>query len=106
MTNQTLESQAREYVYDLKNCASEYGFNNLEGWEFSLVTDVEKTKIEKEYYPTIAAHPAQDALLEFLKLVKSKLLLPLNEEENGFDATSAAHKNIRHLIAFNSKMHR
>ena len=106
MANQTIESQAREYVYDLKNCASEFGFNNQEGWQFSLVTDVEKTRIEKEYYPTISAHPAQEVLFEFLKLVKDKLTLPLNKEEYGFDSSSAVHKNVRHLIAFNPKMHR
>ena len=106
MINRSVESQAREYVYDLKNCASEYGQNTLEGWEFSLVTDIEKTKIEKDYYPTISAHPAQEALFEMLKLVKAKLMLPLNNAEYGFDVNSATHKNIRHLIAFNPKLHR
>ena len=71
-----------------------------------MVTDLEKTKIEKEYYPTISAHPAQEALFEFLKGVKDTLTLPLNKEEYGFDANSSVHKNIRHLIAFNPKMHR
>jgi hypothetical protein len=106
MTNRTVESEVREYVYDLKNCASEFGFNNQEGWQFSLVTDVEKKKIEKEYYPTMSAHPAQEVLFEFLKLVKDRLMLPLNKEEYGFDPNSAVHKNITHLIAFNPKMHR
>jgi len=106
MINKTVEAEAREYVYDLKNCASEFGFNNEEGWQFSLVTDIEKKKIEKEYYPTISAHPAQEALFEFLKLVKTKLMQPLNKEEYGFDHNSTVHKNITHLIAFNPKMHR
>ena len=106
MITRTIESQAREYVYDLKNRASEFGFNNLEGWQFSLVTDLEKTKIEKEYYPTVAANPEQEGLFEFLRLVKGKLLLPLNKQEYGFDADSSDHKNLRHLIAFNPKMRR
>lgn len=106
MINRTVESQAREYVYDLKNCASEFGQNTLDGWEFSLVTDVEKAKIEKDYYPTVSAHPEQEALFELLKLVKGKLMLPLNHAEYGFDADSTTHKNIRHLIAFNPKLHR
>jgi hypothetical protein len=106
MIDRTVESQAREYVYDLKNCASEFGQNTLDGWEFSLVTDVEKKKIEKDYYPTISAHPAQEALFELLKLVKEKLKLPLNNVEYGFDINSATHKNITHLIAFNPKLHR
>src|ERR1700761_83801 len=106
MRNKTVEAEAREYVYDLKNCASEFGFNNQDGWQFSLVTDVEKKKIEKEYYPTMSAHPAQETLFEFLKLVKSRMLLPVNKEEYGFDPASAKHKDITHLIAFNPKMHR
>jgi len=106
MVNKSIESQAREYVYDLKNCASEYGQNTLEGWEFSLVTDAGKTKIEKDYYPTISAHPAKELLFEMLTLVKSKLMLPLSNAENSFDINSADHKNVAHLIAFNQKLHR
>jgi len=106
MINKSVESQAREYVYDVKNCASEYGQSTLEGWEFSLVTDVEKTKIEKNYYPTVAAHPAQEALFELFRLVKSKLLLPLSHLESSFDADSTLNKNVTYLIAFNPKLHR
>ncbi|HEY5327933.1 MAG TPA: hypothetical protein VIJ27_13095 [Mucilaginibacter sp.] len=106
MINRSVESQAREYVYDVKNCASEFGQNTLEGWEFSLVTDVEKTKIEKNYYPTVTAHPAQEALFELFRLVKSKLLLPLSNLENSFDANSLMNKNVTYLIAFNPKFHR
>jgi len=106
MINRSVESQAREYVYDVKNCASEFGQSTLEGWEFSLVTDVEKTKIEKNYYPTVSAHPAQEALLELFRLVKSKIVLPINSLENSFDSNSLANKNVTHLIAFNPKLHR
>jgi hypothetical protein len=106
MINKSVESQAREYVYDVKNCASEFGQSTLEGWEFSLVTDVEKIKIEKNYYPTISAHPAQEALLELFRLVKSKLIQPMNNSENTFDAKSLTNKDVTHLIAFNPKLHR
>lgn len=106
MINRSIESQAREYVYDVKNCASEFGQSTLDGWEFSLVTDVEKTKIEKDYYPTIAAHPAQDALMELFRLVKSKLTQQLGNSENNFEANSSMHKDVTYLIAFNPKLHR
>jgi hypothetical protein len=106
MINRSVESQAREYVYDVKNCASEFGQSTLEGWEFSLVTDVEKTKIEKNYYPTVSAHPAQEALIELFRLVKSKIVLPINSLENSFDSNSLVNKNVTHLIAFNPKLHR
>jgi hypothetical protein len=106
MISKSVESQAREYVYDVKNCASEFGQSTLEGWEFSLVTAVEKTKIEKNYYPTVSAHPAQEALFELFRLVKSKLLLPLSNLEHSFDTNSLTHKDVTHLIAFNPKFHR
>ena len=106
MINRSVESQAREYVYDVKNCASEFGQSTLEGWEFSLVTDIEKTKIEKNYYPTVSAHPAQEALVELFRLVKSKIVLPINSLENSFDSNSLVNKNVTHLIAFNPKLHR
>jgi hypothetical protein len=77
----------------------------LEGWEFSLVTDVEKTKIEKNYYPTVAAHPAQEALFELFRLVKSKLILPLGGGGH-FDANASLNKDVTYLIAFNPKLHR
>ena len=105
MINKSVESQAREYVYDVKNCASEYGQSTLEGWEFSLVTDVEKTKIEKNYYPTVSAHPAQEALFELFSLVKSKLLLPIGKTENHSEINSN-NKDVAYLIAFNPKFHR
>jgi len=105
MINKSVESQAREYVYDVKNCASEFGQSTLEGWEFSLVSDVDKTKIEKNYYPTVSAHPAQEALFELFRLVKSKLLLPTGKTENNFDINST-NNNLTYLIAFNPKFHR
>jgi hypothetical protein len=106
MITKSVETQAREYIYDVKNCASEYGQSTLEGWEFSLVSDVQKIKIEKNYYPTVAAHPAQELLFALFKAVKSKLMIPLSGLENGFDITSAANKDITYLIAFNEKLHR
>lgn len=101
----SIESQAREYVYDVKNCASEYGQSTLEGWEFSLVTDVEKTKIEKDYYPTVTAHPAQGLLLELFRAVKSKLVGTINNSMS-FDVNSITQKNVTYLIGFNPKLHR
>lgn len=106
MIQKSIEAQAREYLYDVKNCASEFGYNNLDGWEFSLVTDAEKTKLEKDYYPTVSAHPAQESLMELLNLVKFKLMRPLSNADHGFDVKSAEYKNVNHLIAFNPKMHR
>ncbi len=106
MIIKSVESQAREYVYDVKNCASEFGQSTLEGWEFSLVSAVEKTKLEKTYYPTVAAHPAQEALLELFRVVKSKILPVVTTSDKGFDVNSVVNNNLAYLIAFNPKLHR
>ena len=105
MITKSVESQAREYVYDVKNCASEFGQSTLEGWEFNLVTETERKKIEKNYYPTVSAHPAQEALLELFRLVKSKIVLPLNTVSNNFNV-STMDKDAAYLIAYNPKLHR
>ena len=105
MVTKSIESQAREYVYDVKNCASEFGQSTLEGWEFNLVTETERKKIEKNYYPTVSAHPAQEALLELFSLVKSKIVLPLNAVSNTFNL-STMDKDAAYLIAYNPKLHR
>ena len=106
MADQSNELKAREYVFDLGNVAKENWFKPDESWELSLATSDEKSAIERKYYPTVSAHPEQEGLFEFLRLVKGKLLLPLSKQEYGFDADSNGHKNLRHLIAFNPKMHR
>lgn len=106
MIKKSIETQAREYIYDVKNCASEYGQNTLDGWEFSLVTDVQKVKIEKNYYPTVAARPSQESLFALFKAVKSKLMIPLSALESGFDISAPANKDMTYLIAFSEKLHR
>jgi hypothetical protein len=62
MSNKSIEYQANVYVYDLNNCAREYGFKTDDMWELSLATADEKRVFEKQYLPTISAK----ALPEFL----------------------------------------
>ncbi len=106
MIEKSIEIQAREYIYDLKNCASEFGQSTPEGWEFSLVSDTERKKIEKDYYPTVSAHPAQESLFELFRLVKSKLLQMPGHTDYGIEVNSASHNNMAYLIAFNPKFRR
>jgi hypothetical protein len=50
MKDQTIEFQAKIYVYDLHNCAREFGFKTDEVWEVSMATGQEKTAIENKYF--------------------------------------------------------
>jgi hypothetical protein len=100
----SLEYQAKEYVYDLNNCASEYGFKDDEGWELSLATDVEKLAIEKKYYPTVSAKVLPETLLELFRIVKGKLIAARSDMERKLDATATGTNiTFQYLVAFNPK---
>jgi hypothetical protein len=72
--------QAKEFVFNLRNYASEYGFKSNENWNFKLVTSEEKKKVERDFHPTLAVKPAGCSLAEFFVIVKG--LIVVNGEEN------------------------
>ena len=100
MTKETMEREARMYVYDLNNSASENGFKADETWEFSLATDTEKTALEKKYFPTISAKVMPELLSELVNLVKSKLKhATYNIERAG--THNVKESGLQYLIAYN-----
>jgi hypothetical protein len=104
MAIKSVESKAREYVYDLNNCAAEYGFKNDEGWELSLATDIEKIALEKKYYPTVTAKDLPETLAELFRLVKAKLIAARADMERKLDAShQTPNNNLQYLIAYNPK---
>ena len=102
MTNKTVEYQAMAYVYDLNNCAIEYGFKTDQGWELSLATALEKTALEKKYYPTVTIKALPETLLELVRLVKNKLIAAKYDMERKFDP-DINDVSLQYLIAFNPK---
>ena len=102
MKNETVEYQAMNYVYDLNNCAIEYGFKNDDVWELSLATALEKTALEKKYYPTVTVKALPETLLELVRLVKNKLIAAKYDMERKFD-TDTNNVSLQYLIAFNPK---
>jgi hypothetical protein len=104
MMQKSVEFKAKEYVYDLNNCASEYGFKDDEGWELSLATDIEKKAIEKKYYPTVSAKDLPETLAELFRLVKAKLISAKADMERRLDnGTHNTNNNLQYLIAYNPK---
>ena len=101
MSSQTLEFEAREYVYDLENCGKEHGFKAEEGWELSLATLLERIAIEKRYSPTVSAKAAPEALPELLRLVKHKMVKTKysSGKTHGYD--NSPNNELQYLIAFN-----
>ena len=103
MSEQTTEFQARIYLYDLNNCAREFGFKTDESWEISMVSQQEKTALEKKYFPTLSARLSPELLPEVLSLVKLKL----NPVKAGGERTIAAvqppQQELQYLVAYSAK---
>jgi len=106
MANKLTEFQAKVYVYDLNNCAKEFGFKEDEGWELNLATTDEKTALEKKYYPTISTKVLPEILIELFGLVREKLVQATSNIHNKLDTSNPSNHNMQYLVAFNPKRHR
>jgi len=105
MSNQTVEFQAKMYVYDLNNCAKEFGFKPDENWELSLASAAEARDLEKRYFPTITTKVLPEILAELMRVVKVKLIEAKAGFERKFDSgtSTAANGELQYLVAFNPK---
>jgi hypothetical protein len=103
MTDQTTALKAKLFVYDLDNSAKEHWFKPDEGWEVSVVTDVDKSAIEKKYYPTVSAKYLPELLAEMLSTVKSSLKLAGSSSEPTLDTQTINLNHLQYLIAYNPK---
>lgn len=100
MSDQTIEFQAKIYVYDLNNCAREFGFKPDEGWVVRAVNSQEKKTIEKLYFPTLSAKALPDMLAELLASIKFKLSQHLGELEKNLDVNAIRQQALQYLVAY------
>ncbi|MDB5115161.1 MAG: hypothetical protein JWQ79_653 [Mucilaginibacter sp.] len=103
MKEQTIENQTKIYLYDLMNTAKEHGFKADDNWELSMVTDTERIKIQKDYYPTIATKVIPEFLLQVFHLTKLRLNQTLNKNEEGQNSRSVVSNELNYIVAFNPK---
>ncbi|MBC8052635.1 MAG: hypothetical protein H7Y13_06185 [Sphingobacteriaceae bacterium] len=105
MINQTVELQAKMYVFDLGNCAKEFWFKDDEDWDLCLASGEQKLELEKKYYPTISKKGIPETLILLHGLVKNRLLKvnPLFLKPGHSEEMSAAPE---FLIAFNRNRRR
>lgn len=99
----TTEFQAKIYVYDLQNCAREFGFKADESWEVSMASKTEKNDLEKSYFPTLSAEALPEMLSQIFGLVKTRLNQPLKETEKNMDAKQIKQRSLRYLVAYSAK---
>jgi len=97
MSDQTVEFQARIYVYDLNNCAREFGFKADEGWEVGIVNNQQKADIEKKYFPTLSAKVLPEMLAEMLGSVRFKLSKGM---EKPVDTGTIRQQHFQYLVAY------
>jgi hypothetical protein len=102
--NKTVAHQAMVYVYDLNNCASEFGFKADDGWELQIASEGKKKELEKQYYPTVSVKVLPEVLLEFFKLVKERLAQMKSGGGTSLDNANSVDKDLQYLVAYNPKM--
>ena len=103
MKEQSIENQTRMYLYDLMNTAKEHGFKADDNWELSMATDVERAKIQKDYYPTIATKVIPEFLLQVFNLTKIRLNQALNSKDEGLTPRNVVAAELNYIVAFNPK---
>jgi hypothetical protein len=103
MNEQTIENQTKMYLYDLTNLAKEHGFKADDNWEFSMVNNTERLKIQKNYYPTNAIKIVPEILLQVLNSVKSKLNQSYTRDDQSIDKSAIIADELNYLVAFNPK---
>ncbi|TSD66775.1 hypothetical protein FFF34_005065 [Inquilinus sp. KBS0705] len=103
MDDQTIENHIRLYLYDLNNIAREHGFKADDVWEFGLVSDAEKTRLQKAYYPTIATKMLPEAVLQVFYAIKSRLNQSSNQSEQHLDKRTIEADSLNYLVAYNLK---
>jgi hypothetical protein len=101
MKNQTPEYQAKEYLFDLNNTATENGFKADESWNVKLATATEKAAIEKNYFPVISTKVVTEILPGLFRMVKAKLSQGLDNVESLLDAKSIAKNELYYVVAYN-----
>ncbi|RVU02420.1 hypothetical protein EOD41_00320 [Mucilaginibacter limnophilus] len=103
MDNKTLEYQAKVYMYDLGNCAKEYGFKTDDLWELSLTTADEKVLMEKKYMPLLSVKALPEMLSELGRVVKEKLIQAKTGIEKQLNPRNIPSSELVYLIAYNPK---
>jgi len=100
---QTAEKQTRTYLYDLMNEAKEHGFKADDQWNLSLVTDAERSSIQRDYFPAVASKVSPELMLQVFQSIKSGLQQPLNTEEMQLDSQAILKRGLKFIVAFNPK---
>jgi hypothetical protein len=103
MDSAAIKTQTMTYVYDLMNEAKEHGFKADDTWELSLVSEVDRVRIQKDYHPAVSRKVVSEILLPVFQAVKTQLHMPLSQMEEQMSNQSVLQDQLQYIIAFNPK---
>lgn len=103
MSVTTADAQTRVYMYDLMNEAKEHGFKADDIWQLNAVTEAEKIKLQRDYYPAIATKVYPEILVQVFQQIKAKLKQSLNLQEQEMNTRSVLKEDLTYIVAFNPK---
>jgi hypothetical protein len=101
MEIQTVEKEARTYVYDLMNEAREHGFGPNDKWRLSMVNETDNLRLRKEYYPAISSKIDPEDILAVFQFVKSALQQPLSKDELELNEHIIQQRELQYILAIN-----
>mgnify|MGYP003576266402 FL=1 len=101
MMNTTVELQAKMYVFDLGNCATEFWFKDDEEWDLCLASGEQKLELERKYHPTISQKALPETLIQLHRLVKLRLLKANPRLLKSSEPSEEMFASPEFLIAFN-----
>jgi len=101
MENQTIENQARLYLYDPMNEAKEHGFKTYDQWYLRIATEADKKRLQREYYPAIACKVLPEFILDVFQTIKMRLQQSLSKEEQQMDIAVILSSELNYIVAIN-----
>ncbi len=100
---ETIENQARTYMYDLMNEAKEHGFKNDDSWKLVLANETDKNRIKRDFRPAVANKVAPVTLLQLFQTIKINLKQNLSKEEQELNLKDILADELQYIVAFNPK---
>ncbi|MDB5146770.1 MAG: hypothetical protein JWQ57_790 [Mucilaginibacter sp.] len=93
-----ISKEVKEYLFDLRNIAAENGFKAEKPWQFKLVSQADKSSIEKQYHASVSVKAGADKLASMLTQVEAEFMLPATASVSLKDIQL---NELQYLIAYN-----
>lgn len=101
-----LSNNVNQFLFDLKNEATEHGFKTGESWNLELATDMELTDLKRFHYPVISLRLDPSTLLNVYRQVKGKLNQQFSADDVVLTSAILADNDKKFIAAFPNRIPR